>query len=223
MQPEPVSARRRASRREWEDRMRLLLAALVACAASLGFADPRFAAQAPAPAPGQQAPAPAPKADPPEEERLPEIHYEDDVLPGPVRTMRDSLLRAARSGNLEELRAVLERNELMPIVSDGDVKDPIAYWKKVSADGTGRDVMAEMIKVLSSGFVRIDAGKRSEMYVWPYHVAYPLDRLSPEQQVELYLLVTPALKKDMEEAGEYLGYRAGIGPDGTLHFFIGGE
>ncbi|QPC42086.1 hypothetical protein HW532_04800 [Kaustia mangrovi] len=154
---------------------------------------------------------------------LPPVHYSTDALPERVLNTRNALLHAASTGEIENLRAVIEQNELMPMVSFGGAADPIAYWKEISSDGTGRDVLAELIKVLTSGFVLMEPGTDREMFIWPYHYAYPLDRLTPAQEVELYLLITPEERENMLRAGSYLGYRAGIGPDGTLHFFIAGD
>ena len=105
---------------------------------------------------------------------------------------------------------IIDSFDPKPIVSFGDENDAIAYWKASSADGTGRDILAEMIKVFSSGFSHINSGTAEDTYVWPYHFVYPLDKLTAEQEVELYLLVPAEYRKDMEDAGGYIGFRAGI-------------
>ncbi len=154
---------------------------------------------------------------------LPPIYYSDEVLPAEVLKTRNSLLLAARSGDLEKLKPILAANKVKPLVSFGDDGDPIAYWKDSSIDGTGRDILAEMIKVFSSGFVQINRGTADAMYIWPYHFVYPLDKLNPEQEVELYLLVPAEYREDMEAAGGYIGFRAGIDPNGSLIFFVAGD
>lgn len=153
----------------------------------------------------------------------PKVVYDLSVLPKQVLRMRNAIIHAARSGRIETLRPVLESNELMPIFSFGPDKDPIGYWKKASADGTGRDIMADMVRVFSSGFVRVDPGTPKETYIWPYHFVYPLDRLTPRQEVELYLLITGDERKNMSDAGGYIGFRGGISPDGTWQFFVAGD
>lgn len=154
---------------------------------------------------------------------LPQIYYDDGALPNAVLKTRNALLLAARTGDLESLRPILEANKVKPIVSFGTEQDPIAYWKDSSIDGTGRDILAEMIKIFSSGFVYINPGTAESMYIWPYHFVYPLDRLSAEQEVELYLLIPPEYREDMEAAGGYIGFRAGIDADGSLVFFVAGD
>ena len=158
-----------------------------------------------------------------EEEPLPRIFYSDEVLPAPVLKTRNALLQAARTGDLEKLRPIIDSFDPKPIVSFGGDDDAIAYWKASSADGTGRDILAEMIKVFSSGFSHINSGTAEDTYIWPYHFVYPLDKLTAEQEVELYLLVPAQYRKDMEDAGGYIGFRAGISPNGTLVFFVAGD
>lgn len=155
---------------------------------------------------------------------FPEVFYTDAVLPDQVVKTRNAIITAARSGDIEKLRPIIERNKAQVVVSfETTVSDPIAYWKEISTDGTGRSILAEMVKVFSAGFVHMDAGTASDLYIWPYHFMYPLSALTPEQEIELYLLVPAEYRKDMEAAGGYIGFRGGIDPDGTLHFFVAGE
>ncbi len=158
-----------------------------------------------------------------ESDPLPQIYYEDGALPNAVLKTRNALLHAARSGDLERLRPILDASKVKPIVNFGGEDDPIAYWKASSVDGTGRDILAEIIKIFSSGFVYINPGTSDAMYIWPYHFVYPLDKLSAEQEVELYLLIPPEYREEMEAAGGYIGFRAGIDRDGSLVFFVAGD
>ncbi|MGI9383106.1 MAG: hypothetical protein ACR2PO_08115, partial [Methyloligellaceae bacterium] len=130
---------------------------------------------------------------------------------------------AARSGNIEAMRPVLESNELMPLVAHDAVADPIAHWKQNSADGEGREILAILIDVLEAGYVKLNAGKPDETYVWPYLAELSLDKLTPAQQVELYRIVSPDEVKTMKDAGAYIHYRLGLGRDGTWHYFIAGD
>lgn len=152
-----------------------------------------------------------------------EIIRDPNRLPSTVRAMRDALLEAAYSGDLENLRTVMESNELKPVFSYGKDTDPIAYWKRTSGDGEGREVMAALTEVLESGFVRLEPGTPNELYVWPYFHVLDLKSLSPEQEVELLRLVPAKQLKAMRQAGSYLHYRVGIGPDGTWHYFVRGD
>ncbi len=153
----------------------------------------------------------------------PETHSDLALLPEPVKKMREMILNAARSGNIETLRPVLNSNELKPTVSFGGAEDPIKYWKETSSDGQGREIMAILTEILEMDFVRMDAGTSNEMYIWPYLAELPLDKLTPAQQVDLYRLVTPEQAKTMKEFGGYIHYRLGIGRDGTWHYFVAGD
>jgi hypothetical protein len=71
--------------------------------------------------------------------------------------------------------------------------------------------------------VHVDAGTPQEMYVWPYFSRYPIQDLTPEQKVELFRIVTSGDFAEMEQYGAWNFYRVGIGPDGTLHYFVAGD
>jgi hypothetical protein len=105
------------------------------------------------------------------------------------------------------------------MVTTAYVEDPIAFWKKASADGTGRDVLAAMLNVIASGYVRVGQGQ-DEMYVWPYFAETDLTKLNPAQEVELYRIVPPSLALPMKKAGKYSYYRLGISPTGVWHYFL---
>lgn len=153
----------------------------------------------------------------------PEIHTDLSALPQRVKDMRARIIKAARSGDISALHPVVEMNELKPMISlSGDV-DPIAYWKKTSQDGAGREIMAIMIEILEMPFARTDPGTSNETYVWPYLAVLPADRLTPAQQVDLHRLMTPSEAKTISDSGRYTHYRLGLGRDGTWHFFLTGD
>ncbi len=154
---------------------------------------------------------------------VPVVRYDIGKLPEPVQKMRNWIISAARSGDMERMRPPLESGELPPAFSFGSETDAIAYWRKVSRDGEGREILAEMLKVLSAGFTVIDPGTADELFVWPYHAVYPLNKLTGSQKVEFFLLVNPDDARTMEESGVYFGYRAGISADGTWQFFVAGD
>ena len=158
------------------------------------------------------------------DEPVPQVLHDLDALPAPVRRIREQLIAAAKSGDIERLRPIFEANETPPIITLGDKpKDPIAFWKEVSGDGEGREILAILLDILDAGYVHTDAGTPRELYVWPYFYRYPIDKLTPEQIVELLRIVTGPDFNQMKEMGGYVFYRLGVGPDGTWHFFVAGE
>lgn len=167
-------------------------------------------------APGSESdPLPQPKQSAAELEVL----YDLNTLPDPIKSMLQSIVVAAQAGNIDEMLPVLQENELPPMLSAEAVSDPIAYWKKHSADGQGRDILAAMLNVFSSGFMKKGDGK-SVQYVWPYFAELDLTKLTPAQQVELFRVVPAADAVQMIKTGKYSYYRAGIGNDGVWHYFM---
>ena len=151
----------------------------------------------------------------------PEIITDLSRLPAPVARTRERLLNVARSGDLQQLAALV--NEAKPIYAFTDEKDPIAFWRANYPDSEGIEVLSILTLILETGFVHIDVGTPQEMYVWPYFVRMSLATLTPAQKVELFRIVTGADYKDMLAFGAYAFHRLGIGPDGTWHFFVAGD
>lgn len=149
-------------------------------------------------------------------------HQDISKLPEPVRATIEAMAEVAKSGEIAGMQRVLEMNELPPIVTRGKREGAISYWRKISADGNGRDVLAALLETLDAGYaIKKDGGQ--DMYVWPYFAETKLEDLSPAQQVDLFRLLTPEEVKTMKASGGYLGWRVGIGADGTWHYFLKGK
>jgi hypothetical protein len=145
------------------------------------------------------------------------------ALPPPVREMGDGIRGAIRSGSIEDLRTPLEWNELAPVVANEKIDDAIAYWKKQSGDGEGREILAILAKLIEAGPAQLPLGKDPEnmaVYVWPYLAERPLDKLTPAEEVDLYRLVTPAEARAMRGKKKWTWYRLAIGADGAWHSFM---
>jgi hypothetical protein len=154
---------------------------------------------------------------------LPTILRAETDMPEPVREKRRVLMEAAKSGDIEKLRAVVSSERTPPSVAFGDPGDPIDYLKSLSADADGREILAILLEVLESGFVHVGAGTADELYVWPYFAQFPPEALTPEQLVELFTLLTAADYEDMKSYGTYTFFRVGIAPDGRWLFFLAGH
>lgn len=166
-----------------------------------------------------QTDAPRPSVDAP----LPPVLRSESDLPEPVQAKRRQLIAAARSGDLEKLRALMQAEGTPPAVALGDPGDPIEYLKALSADADGREILAILLEVLESGAVHAGAGSDQELYIWPYFAVYPPEALTPEELVELFTLVTAADYEDMKSYGAYTSFRVGIAPDGRWLFFVAGS
>jgi hypothetical protein len=154
--------------------------------------------------------------------KLPKPGEDTGPLPAPVEEMRQAILAAAHSGNIEDLRVPLDWNELKPEVAAAAGEDPIAHWKKASGDGNGREILAVLADILPMRAAELPLGKDLEnniIYVWPYLAEAKLDELTPAQEVDLLRLVSPAEAKAMREKKKWTWWRLTIGADGTWHSF----
>ncbi|MBN8999246.1 MAG: hypothetical protein J0H54_07580 [Rhizobiales bacterium] len=175
---------------------------------------------------GSQGPVHDPAAAPADDsEPLPTVEYDISKLPAPVKALRERLLAAAKTGDIEQLRPIISGGAHPPnLGADAEQdKDPIAFLKSSSGDPDGREILAILSEVLEAGYVHVDAGTPQELYLWPYFARYPLDRLTPPQMVELFRLLTASDFDQMKDYGAYLFYRVGITPDGQWSEFQAGD
>jgi hypothetical protein len=150
------------------------------------------------------------------------VQYGTDRLPAPVVDMREAIQAAIRAGDITALRPAIQMNELKPDFGAGD-SDPISHLQRLSADGTGRDILAILANLLDAGFATVPLGRDAEnngLFVWPYHAEVPLDALSPGQYVEFLRIVPHSEARAMVAAKRYSGWRLVIGADGVWHAFV---
>ena len=157
-------------------------------------------------------------------EPIPEVIYDVNLLPPSVRTLREQVLEACKSGDIQKLRPLIgqgdEQTQLSLAGIDGD---PIDYLKSLAGDEDGQEILAILEEVLSAGYVHLDVGTPEELYVWPYFFAMPIDKLTGPQRVELFKIVTAGDYEEMKTYGSYIFYRVGITPQGKWAFFVAGE
>lgn len=153
-----------------------------------------------------------------------EVLYDITKAPEPVQRMRELIVEAAASGDIERLRSLLGKGPTQTQVSIVEgTDDPVTTLKGLSGDPDGIEILAILLDVLATGFVKVDAGTPNETYVWPYFAEKSLDTLSPPEKVELLRIVTAGDFADMQEFGGYNFYRVGISPDGQWKFFVAGD
>ncbi|MCH9765857.1 MAG: hypothetical protein K0U34_07700 [Alphaproteobacteria bacterium] len=152
-----------------------------------------------------------------------EVGVENSALPKNVAEMREALLAATQTGRISELLTPYEWNELPPAISDDKIDDPIAYWKRISSDGEGIEVLAILSEMLRMAPAKLHVGpdfENSALYVWPYLAEHDLAKLSPAQQVELRALVPADVAKAILTSKRWTWWRLAIGADGTWHSFM---
>ncbi|WP_182085648.1 hypothetical protein [Aureimonas sp. ME7] len=153
-----------------------------------------------------------------------EIVRGDEGLPKPVRDLREKLMEAARSGDIEKLRPLLETGADPTVVSAEPLEqDPIQTLKDASGDGEGVELLAILLETLEASHVRLDADGENDIYVWPYFTQVNLEALTKPQLVELFELVTAGDYQRMVANGAYDFYRVGISPEGRFEFFVAGD
>lgn len=173
--------------------------------------------------PSDDAPATDDKAD--GEPEVP-VEFFSDIAkaPEPVRRMRELIVEAAASGDIERLRPLLGKGMTETQVSIVETDEgPVETLKGQSGDEEGIEVLAILLDVLATGFVHVGKGTADEMYVWPYFAEKSLATLTPPEKVELLRIVTAGDFADMKEFGSYNFYRVGITPDGQWKFFVTGD
>jgi hypothetical protein len=145
------------------------------------------------------------------------------TLPEPVRKMRQALIEAAASGDIERLKPLTNPGPNQTQVMDYQGDDPVGALKNFSGDPDGQEILAIVMDLLSASAVRLEAGQPEEVYVWPYFAGKSISALTPPERVDLLRIVTAGDLIGMEENDAYNFYRIGLSPDGQWKFFTGGD
>lgn len=152
-----------------------------------------------------------------------QIEHDISKAPEPVRRLRQLIIDAAATGDIEKLRPLVNTGPNQARIDGDSGNDPIAALKSFSGDPDGLEVLAIIIDLLSTGYARVDAGTPDETYVFPYFAGKSLTTLTQPEKVELLRIITAGDLADMQEYGNYSFYRIGISPDGQWRFFTAGD
>jgi hypothetical protein len=144
-------------------------------------------------------------------------------LPPAVAGMRERILKAARLGDPQKLRALMQASGAMPVFSHTQRLDPTAVWKDAYPDSEGVEALAILVTIMETAPVHVDVETPADTYIWPYFARLPLKTLTPVQKVDLFRIITGADYQAMLAANRYTFYRAGIAPDGTWRYFVAGD
>ena len=153
-----------------------------------------------------------------------EFLFDINKAPEPVRKLREMIVEAAASGDLERLRPLMNIGPGQTQVSADDPgEDPIKSLHDLAGDPDGIEVLSILLDIMSTGFAHVGQGTPDEMYVWPYFAEKDIKNLTAPEKVDLMRVVTAGDYSDMLEFGGYNFYRVGITPDGKWKFFTAGE
>lgn len=153
----------------------------------------------------------------------PEISSDLSLLPEPVRAKREALIEAARTGDIEALRPIVEAQEFPPNFSFGAPEDGIAYLKETSEDGEGRQILGLLLDLLDQPFAYYPDREGETYYIWPYLAELPPHELTPEQTVDAYRLLSHAELEELRGAGAWYYWRVFISETGDWSAFVAGD
>jgi hypothetical protein len=133
-------------------------------------------------------------------------------LPEPVAQTHAALLAAAEAHDEQALEGLIEPNEFRYTFGENVPGGALAFWRSTE-EQTGTDPIDTLARVLRLPYV-LSQG----IFVWPF--AY--DKQPGEMSEYERSLLGDLLPEGQSEVG-YLGWRAGIRPDGRWIFFIAGD
>ncbi|MGD9544151.1 MAG: hypothetical protein AB7F41_07490 [Methylocystis sp.] len=154
------------------------------------------------------------------------------LLPAPVARIRDKILAACETGDVEALRIPIDWNETRPLFAkSGAFKagtDPIEILKALSFDRKGRETISLIRAIFSQPFVKIVRGPTT-LYEWPAFARHPQ---TPADETEAsarwasarwasarWRCVRFADLPRSNAEGRPHATRIGIAADGVWHYF----
>ncbi len=145
------------------------------------------------------------------------------LLPPRVAAMREKILEACQSGDIDQLRPAIERNEVMPLFGKaGDRPKSFAiaieFLRQHSYDGKGRETLLLLDAVFASPFAKVTRGPHVT-YVWPAFALIPVKDVDAEMGVAMLKCIafSDLVHSGFKNAPPY--HRGEIGGDGTWHAF----
>ena len=146
------------------------------------------------------------------------VLQEQPELPEAVEEKRIAIARAAA----ERDYAALAR--LLPLVGGFEytfggavLGGPTAYWRRLEAT-TDEAPLDSLVSILALPYTKVRG-----IYVWPFAFDRNPRRLSDDELDLLSTVATPDEIRAWREFGGYIGWRAGIEPDGDWVFYVAGD
>lgn len=137
-------------------------------------------------------------------------------LPEAVEKTRAALLAAAESRDYEALRPLIPETGFEYTFGSPVEGGPIAFWQQLE-ETSDEEPLERLEQVLQMPYT-LSRG----IYFWPFafDVAAKDDLTAHEREL---LAPLGPLESVFVEGTGYLGWRAGIAPDGTWVFFVAGD
>jgi hypothetical protein len=138
----------------------------------------------------------------------------DSGLSDEVLKTHAALLRAARERNWDVLQQLIDDSgEFRYTFGPNTPGGAVAYWKRLEQEG--QKPLETLATILTLPYT-LSRG----IYVWPFAYDKTPDEITAHEQQLLNRI--PAGAKTVGPEG-YLGWRAGIKPDGHWVFFVAGD
>jgi hypothetical protein len=138
-------------------------------------------------------------------------------LPRPVAEKRVAIARAAEANDYDALAALVDSEEFEYTFGGPVAGGPAAYWRQLE-EGTRERPLQILHAILQMPYTR-----ERGVYVWPFAFNKDLKMLTAAEQAMLHTIMTPQELRQMQQFGGYIGWRAGIRPDGRWIFYLAGD
>jgi hypothetical protein len=138
-------------------------------------------------------------------------------LPQAVAEKREAISRAAKANDYEAIEALLDPDEFEYTFGNPVEGGPTAYWRRLERTEDERPL--ETLHAILELPYTTERG----IYVWPFAFDRDLSKLSPAERAMLLTFMTPSELREMQRLAGYIGWRAGIRPDGRWVYFVAGD
>jgi hypothetical protein len=138
-------------------------------------------------------------------------------LPDPVERSRTAIARAAAARDYGALARLIPDDGFEYTFGGALEGGPTAYWQRLEAT-TDEAPLDTLVAVLALPYTKVRG-----LYVWPFAFDRDPKQLTDEELELLSTFATPREIQGWREFGGYIGYRAGIEPDGDWVFYVAGD
>ena len=144
------------------------------------------------------------------------------ALPRAVAAIRQKILQACATRDIEALRIPIDWNEVRPLFERGVKRppgeDPVERLKALSFDRKGEEMLTLLRNVLRQAYV-IETRGKTHMYVWPAFALKPPADSTPDERQLMLACVRFADLSRADSSGRPPPMRVGIAADGVWHYF----
>jgi hypothetical protein len=138
-------------------------------------------------------------------------------LPDPVERTRIAIAQAAAARDYDALARLIPEDGFEYTFGGPVAGGPTAYWRRLEAT-TDEAPLETLAAVLALPYTKVRG-----IYVWPFAFDRDPTQLTEEELEHLSTFATPREIQGWRDFGGYIGYRAGIEPDGDWVFYVAGD